>query len=62
MTLQTVSTKVKSRDWVPSPCTCSGSPASAAETNAGTTAAYAWPAACSGPKTLKKRNASVGRS
>ena len=28
--------------------------------NAGTTAAYAWPAGCSGPNTLKKRNASTG--
>ena len=39
MTSVTVSTKVKSRVCFPSPCTASGSPASAADTNAGTTAA-----------------------
>ena len=60
ITSVTVSTKVKSRLCRPSPCTMSGRPASAASTNAGTTAAYAWPAACSGPNTLKKRNASTG--
>jgi hypothetical protein len=56
ITAVTLSTKVKSLLWVPSPFTGRGTPPRAARTKVGTAAAYAWPAGCNGPKTLKSRS------
>ena len=51
-------TYVKLRDWVPSPCTVIGCPASACRTKLGITMPY-WPL-CLGPTVLKKRTMTIG--
>ena len=61
ITLVTLPMKVKSRLWVPSPFTGIGRSDSAASMKTGTTAAYACPAGCRGPNTLKNRSASTDR-
>lgn len=58
----TFSTKVKSRDCLPSPKIVGCSPLTNAETNSGITAEYGLAGSCRGPKILKYRSRTVSMS